>query len=524
MNFELWKVLSENKKNPIAEFFLLNKNSDKFASDEILNDELFRKEIIETAIQSVSSAYVKGKTDRKSDQLKDADLRLEYLIVDGFKAIPHPLTSGKHKESSPYGITFNSEHFRGRNIDKTTDDNHLKAVKLSDPEFCTSLVLLGSNGSGKTSLYSAIELVCTGKIATERKHRTNTNAGRSHVKVSTNDSDIGFKITLKTLCDKYNVLNYIGPDKSEANSNVLDLIGRIDLSPFFCSESDLAIFECSGKPITEYIDEICGLGEIIRVKKLCEKLLDSDESSEDDKNKIEQIAAFLTQLIPSLDSAIQEIRDTVLTQAQIILEKLLEDFTDEVVVLNSLKTVDGKSYFDGLLRNKFTNELISPRNYYNNFRLKLYLICLRIGVAFYIMKRRKIQFPLIFDDIFDSSDFPNRIYTKKLFSKILNLYSTLRISSKMLQIIFFTQDEVIAESVFNGICTEINENERKEDSINQKRQFVYKSGTAILGRLFFPEEVEETDRIKIGRKISFNNLYDSIKKRKYVLKILQNEQ
>ncbi len=528
MNYELWKVLSDSKENPVAQFFLEENNIHKFDTDGVKSDEEFLTRIITATSQAPSDAYVSPEIHKRvqTHLLENVDLRLEYLIVDGFRAIPYSNNSSDNPDwcRGPYGLAFDSKLIL-HSIGHKTDSQLANSLdfKIPDENNCDSFILLGRNGSGKTSLYSAIELICKGKIASEIKHNEENNSHRKELRnhISCPKEQAAetrcFNIKLKTRDEKYRLLKY--NNSSEQNDNgespSLDVakqfISEIDLSQFFCSEGDLTIFECTNQSIDSYVHEICGLGNLDRAIGVCNNLisLDGNLSPDDErKPKLDQIIHHVINLKEKLEESLNTSSTAILKPAHHILETLLEDFKDEHIELDSN---DGA--FNGKLKSKEDNTQISPKGYYNNFRLKLYLLCLRIGLAFAIMKRRNIQFPLIFDDVFDSSDFPNRIYTRKFFTKILSLYSSLNISEKLLQIIFFTQDEVIAESVYNGICnTVINP---KDDDAKAKR--IRAKGNVILGRIFTADNCCKNDRVRLNYTETFDNLFDSIKINKYYL-------
>lgn len=521
MNYELWKVLSDNKDNPVARFFLEKKNIHKFDTDSILRDEEFLKSIITIISQPISDAYVRPELETQAHLLENADLRFEYLIVDGFKAIPYSFRLQNNPEQSfgPYGIALNSRLIPRIEREPNSQSNKKLGTQIPDENNCDSFVLLGNNGSGKTSLYSAIELLCKGKIASEIKHREDVKDHRRELRHHINEPEgiqYRFNIKLKTKDNQYGFLQYISLIKQNdlvVNTNPNDnnkFISEVDLSQFFCSESDLTLIECATQTIDEYVNEICGLGDLRRAKYVCNKLIERDRDLRDKDEEKKQLSIIIEHVINLervLGRSIETYRRDILSDAQYILKTLLEDFEDKNVELDSDNGV-----FNGKLRIIGKEEQILPRGYYNNFRFKLYLLSLRIGLAFTIMRRRNIQFPLIFDDVFDSSDFPNRVYTKKFFSKIISLYSSLKISNKLLQIIFFTQDEVIAESVYHGICSVTI------DSKNKKyQQKAVAKGNVILGRIFNANDSCEADRVIVSADNSFINLFDIIKISKYNL-------
>lgn len=99
----------------------------------------------------------------------------------------------------------------------------------------------------------------------------------------------------------------------------------------------------------------------------------------------------------------------------------------------------------------------SPKDYLNTFRFKIYCVALKLSLALTCSVIYRLNPPFVMDDIFDSSDFPNRENIRSFIGQIF------RDAPKFLaehdvkapfQLIFFTQDDVIADSVYRGVCDE----------------------------------------------------------------------
>ena len=139
---------------------------------------------------------------------------------------------------------------------------------------------------------------------------------------------------------------------------------------------------------------------------------------------------------------------------------------------------------------------VNPRKYLNTFRFKLFCVLLKVALSFCCMKWYNIEFPIVIDDVFDSSDFNNRERIRTLIHKIYCSYSKLfKEREHPLQMIFFTQDDVISDSVYRGI----------KDSPD--------FGTVKYSRIFnFTEakDYEWKDGILNGKKIKILNIEDTI--------------
>lgn len=524
MKYELWGVLNECKSNALAEYLLRNGKSCEFTEANLTSAGMLAS-VYEYFGHKTPEDYVESTPEYDFQFITDVDLRIDYLTLSGFRGVPVPFKMpGGRPGINAFGISFAQparKHFFSKTYPRFLSSDHYDKA-------CVSLVLLGNNGSGKTSIYSAIELLCTGSTSIERKHvieKANLSRFRNHIHNGEEKFQIGLKVKDSGWANL--TLSEVANDKDknkktvrkvEKSDNLIKLNNGLDLSLFFCSESDLAIYECSGKSIANYVDEVCGLGEIDAVIALCDRLIHyvenhSDkaaELSDEAKNEVPQLAAILINRLRDEKDKIQE---KVLGQAQRILQRLLGDFLDENVELSYNRKNDLK-IFDGNLKVKTKEERINPREYFNNFRFKMYLVSLRIGMAFYIMRSRGVRFPLIFDDIFDSSDFPNRVSTKKFFQKIMEIYASENISDSLLQIIFFTQDEIIAESVYSGIYQEKNE------WTETPRRVASENGSVVLGRIFPADYWRDQDKKCGYDKINgdvhwFINLYDPIKQHQY---------
>lgn len=94
---------------------------------------------------------------------------------------------------------------------------------------------------------------------------------------------------------------------------------------------------------------------------------------------------------------------------------------------------------------------ISPRKYLNTFRFKVFCVSLKVSLAITCMKMYDLNFPIVIDDVFDSSDFSNREKIKDFIRHLYEAYDRLMGESMPLQLIFFTQDDIIGDSVSIGI-------------------------------------------------------------------------
>lgn len=528
MNYPLLKILTSLAEEGNDSAYVLLTKWNGFISGDLDKSELS------------SALAIAGSIPRSSDlpkelppRLHDCDLRIESLEVSGFRGIPHASEDGYL-----YGISM----LHAQREEETDVESHSQSPR--------SIVVLGSNGSGKTSVYSSMEYLWKNTTAIARKHKYISSENEFYRNHSDQTKD--FRISCHIVGDK--VFNF----NRDSKYNISQCI---DLKNFFCSESDISIIECEGMSIINFFNEEIGIKELMDLRKFIEENLNSqkgyleelksdiEDVSEDNKeengiveNTSEDIAdksegkkeilrkniSELSAVIEAIDGEVKEIRKIFYPRAQKILVTLLKDY-DDGIVRPGFQTEDEEILFDGRLEYIEKKIEIDPRTYFNNFRFKLYLVSIRIAIAFSIMKSQNICFPLVFDDIFDSSDFNNRLKAEPFFRNIVRLYHDLEIHSSPLQIIFFTQDEVIAECVFKGITKDIY----PDDDPNCR----IVTNDAVYCRLFNPAEIKKEDivkfrDVKVSRSsdcsvlseeesrvgiatetlvYSFNNLYDVIK-------------
>lgn len=97
-------------------------------------------------------------------------------------------------------------------------------------------------------------------------------------------------------------------------------------------------------------------------------------------------------------------------------------------------------------------EGINPRQYLNTFRFKLFCVALKTALSCFVKEKYNLNYPLIIDDVFESSDFDSRLRLKNFVEKIVSCHDELLPSEKFeLQIIFFSQDDLIAEQIYKGL-------------------------------------------------------------------------
>lgn len=157
------------------------------------------------------------------------------------------------------------------------------------------------------------------------------------------------------------------------------------------------------------------------------------------KECIEKLQKFYYSCLYKSSNTTKEFCEMILNQFNMSEEKI-EFNVDKITGRLSINYVVNGSYIDPVL-------------YLNSFRFKLYTLCIKIGMAFSVMQLLKISFPIVFDDVFYSSDFSNREKVCLFIKETFDLYHKViePVTKLPLQIIFFTHDEVILDAAVNGM-------------------------------------------------------------------------
>lgn len=98
---------------------------------------------------------------------------------------------------------------------------------------------------------------------------------------------------------------------------------------------------------------------------------------------------------------------------------------------------------------------LSPQKYYNTFRYKLFCMVLKISVALAIMKRFRINFPIVLDDLFYASDYDNRELIALFMDELHKNYRKVfpESTGMQLQLICFTHDELVVDAMLTATKT-----------------------------------------------------------------------
>jgi len=119
----------------------------------------------------------------------------------------------------------------------------------------------------------------------------------------------------------------------------------------------------------------------------------------------------------------------------------------------------------------------SPEKYLNTFRYKLFCMTMKMSIAFAMQKFYQINFPIVIDDVFYSSDFIHRGKVRDFFGLLFDKHKKL-FSGDVLQVIFFTHDDVVIDAAYRGITDVVGCN-----GVNRQIMFDFREADG-------PEEIE----------------------------------
>ena len=451
--------------------------------------------------------------DENSDKAKEQenrDLRIQLATFGNFRKFPD-----FGKDGLKFGIPFFKMKKKG--ICHLFNRVHLRE---QEP---LSAVLLGANGVGKTSVYSAMEAVAYGY----------SYIAEAHGYKSTEDQK---KYFCHGAGDKEPEAKFYTKCKEMTYPNRQKEI----LQPaFFCSEYDIYVIQ-KNQITSQYLFNQLGKGELVELHAILTKMLPlfsiiSDinrlkEAKEESgiptekKNTIErQLAdkrtdgkrflevekwlsnyenpvtqnqqADLKSVVDYIQFHIDSILNELLPFAKQFLSVLLAPFIIEdggdIVVKKENNTLT--------INIAFTNSdgdiySLEPRQYFNTFRVKVFAVALKIALSCCLKIQNKINFPIILDDTFDASDFNTKHKIREFINILVSQYnSTDDLKAYPLQLIYFTQDDLVAENAYLG--------------------FMDAESEIIYGRIFDHNLCKKDDivRIKNGNtNIEFVRIVDNI--------------
>lgn len=388
-----------------------------------------------------------------------------------------------------------------------------------------SLILLGRNGSGKTSLFAGMEKVGKGRsnIATLRGYdSTRESQFFSHGNMPLEQSwiklSVGDGVTIKGKVDDLK------------NENI----------PEACFSSDFDVEQLEKVDnYSAFIWRQIGVETLSRVIDLLDDykagIIDDYERGDLPENDFSLRKQQAENLRGYFADTVERVKMGIGPKLKEMMECIVNDYFDEYDGERFLVSFDSNSFefsFDIEFKTSTVNSSgdsdatlinLTPRQYLNTFRFKLFIFSLKLSLGLCMKLFNRVDFPYIVDDMFDSSDFDNRKEIGNFFRKVVESHDAIidkeieacrtsesidvvskgKLMSNLSrlrnpQIIFLTQDELIADSLYEGL-KDIQD--------------------VVYGRLCNPHELtredirishEPSDNVIGGYSHRYLNLYDVI--------------
>lgn len=225
---------------------------------------------------------------------------------------------------------------------------------------------------------------------------------------------------------------------------------------------------------------------ILKSKQLT-KLKEEENSLSKDKEAVDQIKKEANEILLLINKEISEIINNTIKPMEDTLVTAMKPFIEKdnlCVQVIFTKKNDSSTMFTIKLINTDTNDIINPKEYFNNFRYKMFCSTIAIGISLASRKISGINLPLVLDDEFFASDISNRAAFESYLENIILLYR--KITPNMpFQFIIFTQDEMIFEAAKDAIkhCSEIIQSINKESAHDKSwNKDIYRN--TIFARIF----------------------------------------
>lgn len=169
--------------------------------------------------------------------------------------------------------------------------------------------------------------------------------------------------------------------------------------------------------------------------------------------EVEELNVFLKDFLQTI------VREKIEPQINIVFTPIMNSVLEEDELQIEFETIDPDNISIKLKQiegpTKPRIDSFNPNEYLNTFRTKLFTVAFKFALSCSVKAIYHENWPFVLDDVFDSSDFDNRIKLRDFINKLVMCYShTMQDAGTQefpLQLIFFTQDDIIGDSVFHGL-------------------------------------------------------------------------
>lgn len=180
--------------------------------------------------------------------------------------------------------------------------------------------------------------------------------------------------------------------------------------------------------------------------------MDEKKTMYEEVDKIVSKSGVFSEYLSSLKKEVFDRIDSLTTVSRKLVNEVMGLFlmSDEEMTLEFNKNT-GEFKMNITLKADDNHEILTPEKYLNTFRYKLFCMTLKMAIAFAVKKFYQINFPIVIDDVFYSSDFIHRGMVQDYFELLFEKHRELNLD-KELQVIFLTHDDILVEAAYRGIC------------------------------------------------------------------------
>lgn len=379
-----------------------------------------------------------------------------------------------------------------------------------------SSILQGPNGAGKTSLYSSLEYLYQGHSEIASAHGFDEdqldNFFRS-VGVSLSNVEIGAEFVTDEEIKNNRLLDYEIPaafcsecdyfeitrkwkeidhyiayqvgyrEMLQLHKGLKLMVELLKLSSDFKrysgqaaewrsklkSESDaskkalieqqILELEISKEAVKSDFDEVRGK----RYSKEIEDFLKDNTKQDIDASRLQEVFETFSYI----DKTWKDLLDKFLKSATPIFSGMMKGHLIEDSESFKIEIDEGEVKFSLSVTGNRNREDKTPIEYFNTFRLKLFCVAFKMSLFCCAKQLHDMNLPFVIDDIFDSSDFYHRSNIGSFIWHMLESHDeALPKKGKVaypLQLLFFTQDNIIAENVYRGMSDYVFEKNRETE-------------------------------------------------------------
>lgn len=338
-----------------------------------------------------------------------------------------------------------------------------------------STIILGDNGIGKSTVFNSLEFLYTSDCPSRNKNSVDESksflkkAGgveKSRLMLKTGNSVIDFdspkkfpkcffctEEDMRTLLREGSIEKYIYGQLGFLEA--YELLKSLEYAVEFISKTKVLIkVKYHGWPDSK-IDRksFCSGNHKVKINDDKIEVRFADYFSISDSKSKDKWLEYAQKFREVLHSALSdEIKKNYEQIIKPIFDTLFEKFMPSENKTKLVLTLDNLS-MKAIV--KVNDEETRLMDYLNNFRMMMFAVSLKVALAICAGKIYNINMPIVIDDVFNSSDFQNRLQLRKYMHSLIKACQE-KDSDHPIQLIIFTQDSLIADMVYQGISRGAN--------------------------------------------------------------------